>query len=104
MTDASAIFAFCIVGFTFAAGFVYRRVWRRLRGLEVTPSGFGVLLSFVLLGAAAVASVSFELLASLIVIVFAAVAYWFDDFIELSARIRILISFLAGVAITSPTP
>ena len=32
---------------------------------------------------------------------FAAVAYWFDDVIELSARIRILISFLAGVAITS---
>ena len=95
------IFALCVVVFTFATGFVYRRAWIRLRGLGVTPSGFGVLLSFVLLGAAVVANVSFELLVSLIVIVITSIVYWLDDVIELSARIRILISFVAGVAITS---
>lgn len=100
MTTASAVFALGVVGFTFVAGFVYRRIWRRLCGLEVTPSGFGALLSFVLLGAAVIANVSFELLASLVVIVLAAVTYWFDDVIELSARMRILISFFVGVAIT----
>ena len=81
------------------AGFVYRRVWSKLRGPEVTPSGFGVRLAFVLLGAAAVAGISFELMASMIVISIAAACYWLDDIIELSAQIRILISFVVGVAI-----
>jgi UDP-N-acetylmuramyl pentapeptide phosphotransferase/UDP-N-acetylglucosamine-1-phosphate transferase len=101
LTVTSAIFNFCIVGLTFAAGFAYRRVWRRIRGFEVTPSGFGVLLSFILLGAAAVAGVSLELMISLLIIAPAAIAYWFDDVIELSARLRILISFSTGVAIAS---
>lgn len=96
---SNAIYAVCVAGLTFAAGFVYRRIWHRLRGSEVTPTGFGVLLSFVLLGAAVVARASGELTVSLVVVVFAAVAYWFDDVIELSARVRILISFVAGTAV-----
>jgi UDP-N-acetylmuramyl pentapeptide phosphotransferase/UDP-N-acetylglucosamine-1-phosphate transferase len=99
MASTATIFNLGIAVLTFVAGLVYRRVWRRLRGLEITPSGFGVLLSFVLLAAAAVASTSLELRAALIVITFASIAYWFDDVIELSARLRILISFMAGVAI-----
>jgi UDP-N-acetylmuramyl pentapeptide phosphotransferase/UDP-N-acetylglucosamine-1-phosphate transferase len=83
------------------SGFVYRLVWQRFRGPEVTPSGFGLLLAFVLLGAASVASVSSELMVSMIVIAVAAAGYWFDDIIELSAQIRILISFVVGVAIVS---
>jgi UDP-N-acetylmuramyl pentapeptide phosphotransferase/UDP-N-acetylglucosamine-1-phosphate transferase len=93
------VYSLCIIALTFVAGFVYRLVWKRLRGLEVTPSGFGVLLAFVLLGAAAVAGVSFDLMASIIVIALAAVGYWVDDIIELSAQLRILISFAVGVAI-----
>jgi len=83
------------------AGFVYCIAWKRLRGLEVTPSGFGVLLAFVLLGAASVAGASFDLMASISVIAVAAVGYWFDDIIELSAQVRIFISFSVGVAIIS---
>lgn len=93
------IFNVCVVLLTFAAGLVYRHVWRRLRGPEVTPSGFGVLLSFVLLAAAAIAGVSLELRASLVVIAFASIVYWFDDVIELSARLRLLICFSTGVAV-----
>lgn len=83
------------------AGFVYRLAFKRLLGPGVTPSGFGVLLAFVLLGAASVASVSSELMVSMIVIAVAAAGYWFDDIIELSAQMRILISFVVGVAIVS---
>jgi UDP-N-acetylmuramyl pentapeptide phosphotransferase/UDP-N-acetylglucosamine-1-phosphate transferase len=101
LTTSSALFSFCIIVLTFVLGFVYRRAWRRLRGPEVTPSGFGVLLAFVLLGSATVASVSFELVASMIVIAVAAVGYWFDDIIELRAQLRILISFAVGAAIVS---
>ena len=93
------MYSLCIIALTFVAGFVYCLAWKRLRGLEVIPSGFGVLLAFVLLGAVAVAGVSFELMASIIVIALAAVGYWFDDIIELSAQLRILISFSVGVAI-----
>lgn len=101
MTYSSVIYALCVAGLTFVAILIYRRAWRKLRGLEVTPTGFGVLLSFVLLGGAIVASVSLELMASLMVVALAAVAYWFDDIIELSARLRILISFAAGMVIAS---
>ncbi len=83
------------------AGFVYRFAWKRLRGPKVTPSGFGVLLAPVLLGATAVAGISFEFMASMIIITVAAAGYWFDDIIELSAQLRILISFAVGVAIVS---
>lgn len=101
LTASSAVYSLCIITLTFVAGFVYCLAWKRLRGLEVTPSGFGVLLAFVLLGAAAVAGASFDLMASIIVISVAAVGYWFDDIIELSAQVRILISFSVGVAIFS---
>ena len=101
MTSSSALFSFCVAALTFVAGFFYRIAFKRLLGPEVTPSGFGVLLAFVLLGASAVASVSTELMMSMIVIAVAAAGYWFDDIIELSAQIRTLISFAVGVAIVS---
>jgi UDP-N-acetylmuramyl pentapeptide phosphotransferase/UDP-N-acetylglucosamine-1-phosphate transferase len=99
MTGADIFFNACVVILTLTAGLVYRHIWRRLRGPEVTPSGFGVLLSFVLLATAAIAGVSFELHASLVIVVFASIVYWLDDVIELSAWLRILISFTAGVVI-----
>ena len=101
MTNSSALFSFCVAILTFVLGFVYRLLWKKLRGPEVTSSGFGVLLAFVLLGAAVVADLSFELVASMIVITVTGVGYWFDDIIELSAQLRILISFVVGVAIVS---
>lgn len=99
MTTASYLFSFYVATLTFLAGFFYRLAFKRLLGPEVTPSGFGLLLAFVLLGAASVTSVSSELMLSMIVIAVAATFYWFDDIIELSAQIRILISFAVGVAI-----
>ncbi len=101
LENSSALFSFCVAALTFVAGFVYRLAWSRIHGPEVTPSGFGLLLAFVLLGAAAVAGVSFELMASMIMISVAAAGYWLDDIIELSAQLRILISFTVGVAIVS---
>ncbi len=101
MTASSNIFALCVVGLTFVAGAAYCRTWKRLLGLEVTPSGFGVLLSIVVLGAAVVGNVQVKLLASFIIILLASFVYWLDDFIELSARLRILISFVSGMLFSS---
>ncbi len=99
MEISNAIFSVCVAAITFAAGFAYRRVWKKLLGTEVTPSGFGVLLGFVLLAAVTHSGMSFELLASMTIIAIAAVGYWFDDIIELSAKLRIFVSFAVGVAI-----
>jgi UDP-N-acetylmuramyl pentapeptide phosphotransferase/UDP-N-acetylglucosamine-1-phosphate transferase len=101
LTTSSVLFSFCVTALTFVAGFFYRIAFKKMVGPEVTPSGFGVLLAFVLLGASIAASVSIELMLSMIVIAVAATGYWFDDIIELSAKIRILISFAVGFAIVS---
>ncbi len=99
MEITSNLYSLCVASLTFVSTFVYRLAWMRLRGPEVTPTGFGVLLAFVLLGAASVADISFGPMASIFVIAAAASGYWFDDIIELSAQLRILISFAVGVAI-----
>ena len=89
----------CTIALTFAAVFGYRLFWIRIFNLDSTPSGFGVLLSFIMLASAVAANISHELKISLLIIVPAAIAYWLDDVITLSALIRLLISFLTGVAI-----
>lgn len=93
---ANYVFSLCVFALTFVAGAIYCRIWRRLRGLEVTPSGFGVLLSIVVLSAGIVADIPDKLLAAFVVVLLTSFVYWFDDLVELSAWLRILISFAAG--------
>jgi UDP-N-acetylmuramyl pentapeptide phosphotransferase/UDP-N-acetylglucosamine-1-phosphate transferase len=99
MIKFNILLFFCTIALTFAAVFGYRLFWIRIFNLDSTPSGFGVLLSFIMLASAVAANISHELIISLLIIVPAAIAYWLDDVITLSALIRLLISFLTGVAI-----
>ena len=99
MIKFNILLFFCTIALSFATVFGYRLVWIRIFNLDSIPSGFGVLLSFIMLATAVAANISLELKISLMLIVPAAIAYWLDDVITLSALIRILISFLTGAAI-----
>ena len=90
---------FFLLFITYALGISYCHVWRALHSTEATPSGFGVIMSFILLGVVFYTDMSFAIKISIIIIVAAAIAYWFDDVILLRARIRLLISFVTGVAL-----
>ena len=99
MIKFNILLFFCTIALSFVAVFGYRLLWIRIFNLDSIPSGFGVLLSFIMLATAVAANISLELKISLMLIVPAAIAYWLDDVITLSALIRILISFLTGAAI-----
>jgi len=101
LTPALALYAAVVVVLTLVAGFAYSRVWREVRHEDVTPTGFGVVLAPVMLGAAVVAGASTALVMSLAVVTLVAAIFWVDDYSHLSARLRLLVSFLAGLAIGS---
>lgn len=84
---------------TFAMAQLYRMVWRRFRGVERTPSGFGALLAPVMLIAATIAGVTRPLEWSLIATAAGTLVYWFDDAIEISARLRVGIAIATGCVI-----
>jgi UDP-N-acetylmuramyl pentapeptide phosphotransferase/UDP-N-acetylglucosamine-1-phosphate transferase len=96
---ALAIYCAVVLVGTLLAGAVYRRVWIRHRGPDRVPTGFGALLAPVLLGVGLVAGASVELVVSLVVIVGATLIYWLDDAVELSARLRLLVAFVTGIAL-----
>jgi UDP-N-acetylmuramyl pentapeptide phosphotransferase/UDP-N-acetylglucosamine-1-phosphate transferase len=99
VTSVSTILVVCTAAFTLICGIAYRRVWARLRGPAITATGFGALLAPILLGAAIATGASLPMQAALGIVAAATAAYWFDDALGLSARLRLLISFAAGVAI-----
>jgi UDP-N-acetylmuramyl pentapeptide phosphotransferase/UDP-N-acetylglucosamine-1-phosphate transferase len=84
---------------TLILGVIYRRLWLRYRSREITPTGFGVFLPVVLLTAVAASSASEPILAILGLLVLAVGIYWLDDLRELSARVRMGVSFLTGAGI-----
>ena len=99
MNSASLLFAASATALTLAACFLYRAVWVRQFGPERTPTGFGVLLPLVLLAGAVIADGPWQIEAAFGTVAAAAALYWLDDVFELSARIRLLISFATGAAI-----
>jgi UDP-N-acetylmuramyl pentapeptide phosphotransferase/UDP-N-acetylglucosamine-1-phosphate transferase len=99
LTPSLALYAAAVAVLTFAAGAAYRRIWRRVRDDGVTPTGFGAFLAPVMLGAALVSGATAALIVSLAVVTLVTAIYWIDDLIHLSARLRVLISFLAGAGI-----
>lgn len=99
LTPSLGLFVVAVSIFTFAAGLAYRRIWSRSRSDGVTPTGFGVLLAPVMLGAALITNATAPLIISLAIVGLVTAIYWIDDLVHLSARLRILISFLAGIGI-----
>lgn len=99
MTPSLLVFAACVAAVTLIAGLAYRRVWIRLRGTAATPTGFGVFLAAALLAGSLVfhlpgpVSIAFGIIAG------ATAIYWLDDLRELSARLRMAVSFATGAAV-----
>jgi UDP-N-acetylmuramyl pentapeptide phosphotransferase/UDP-N-acetylglucosamine-1-phosphate transferase len=99
MTPSIFIFVGLVAAATFAALQVYRRIWTRVRGPEVTPTGFGVFLAPLLLMTAGIFTNDPGLIAAYAILSAATGIYWLDDFKGLSARLRMGVSFVTGAAI-----
>jgi UDP-N-acetylmuramyl pentapeptide phosphotransferase/UDP-N-acetylglucosamine-1-phosphate transferase len=82
-----------------AAALVYRRLWNRWRRPQTTPTGFGVFLAVALLAGAAIFHMPSRVLTAFAVLTIASAVYWLDDAMELSARLRMGISFVTGACL-----
>lgn len=81
------------------AAVIYRQIWARVDRRGRTPTGFGALLAPALLLAALVGGASAPLIASAAVLCLGTAIYWLDDAVELSARLRVAVAVVAGIAI-----
>ncbi|MBL0968881.1 MAG: hypothetical protein IBJ02_07205 [Brevundimonas sp.] len=99
MTSSLQLFTFLLAVVTLVAGLAYRRAWIRMRGDAVTPTGFGALLALALLAASLVFQLPTSISIAFGIIAGATALYWLDDLQELSARLRMAVSFATGVAI-----
>jgi UDP-N-acetylmuramyl pentapeptide phosphotransferase/UDP-N-acetylglucosamine-1-phosphate transferase len=80
-------------------GLIYRRLWIRFKGEELTPTGFGGLLALFLFGGAVYLQAQADLIWSYALVAIAAVIYWCDDVLGLSRRHRVVIQFVSGFAV-----
>jgi UDP-N-acetylmuramyl pentapeptide phosphotransferase/UDP-N-acetylglucosamine-1-phosphate transferase len=78
---------------------LYRYLWIRGRGNAITPTGFGVGLAPALLAAALVLGAPAGIVAAFMIAAVATTVYWLDDLFELSARMRLALSFATGVSV-----
>lgn len=80
-------------------GVIYRRAWIHFRGVQATPRGYGGLLAILLVVDAAYVQAPADLTWCYILIAMMAAIYWYDDFVGLSAKLRLLIQFGTGFAV-----
>lgn len=99
MTPSMLIFAGCVAIVTLVAGLTYRRLWIRVRGTVVTPTGFGAFLAIALLVGAIVLGMPENVTIAFAIVATATAIYWLDDLRELSARLRMTVSFATGAAV-----
>lgn len=99
MMSKVSLFAMGTIVLTFLAIALYRRVWIASRGTEITSTGFGVFLPLVVFIALLIAHAPIEWMVAFAIIAVASVVYWFDDLFGLSARLRLGLSFVTGVAV-----
>ena len=81
------------------AALAYRRVWARFDQRGRVPTGFGALLAPALLIAAWWGGASKEMVLALSAATAASLIYWIDDAREMSARARVAIAAITGLAI-----
>ncbi|MDZ4390686.1 MAG: hypothetical protein U0974_13250 [Gemmatimonadales bacterium] len=98
MTSSILIFAAVSAVLTLLSGVAYRLWWNRYRSDDLTPTGFGALLAVVLLMAALIFQGPGPETTALGLVLAAGAVYWIDDFRELSARLRMIVSFVTGAA------
>lgn len=78
------------------AALVYRRLWTRFDPRGRTPTGFGALLGPALAGTAWAGGAPGEIVLGLAAGAVGALIYWFDDAVEMSARVRLALAALTG--------
>ena len=96
--SALAVYGLAGAGLSAALALIYIRQWRA-RAPGRTPTGFGVFLAPAMLAGALLGGASDQLAASLAVVAVAGAFYWLDDAVELSARLRIVVSAVVGGAV-----
>ncbi|MBX9574776.1 MAG: hypothetical protein K2X07_03970 [Caulobacteraceae bacterium] len=84
---------------TFGVAQAYRRSWTRRFGNDRTPTGFGALLAPVMVLGGAAVGLSGDLTLALALGGIGTLVYWFDDAFEMSARVRIALAAVTGLAI-----
>lgn len=84
-----------------AGGLAYRRIWRRIRGEALTPTGYGAFLALFLAVGAVVVEAPIKQIIAYSVVVLATAVYWFDDVNGLSVKLRLAIQFATGAIVAS---
>lgn len=79
----------------------YRALWRRFDRAGRVPTGFGVLLGPVFLGASLIVPAQVSLRVALAIVALATAAYWWDDAVEIRARVRLIIALATGMAVAA---
>ncbi len=93
MTIILALLGAVATGF---AAIAYRRAWHRLDPRGRTPTGFGALLGATLAATAWASAAPIAITAGLAAGAAGALIYWFDDAMEMSARVRLALAALVG--------
>lgn len=99
MTSTQLVFAAFVAAATLFGALAYRRLWVSRLGAAVTPTGFGSLLAVALFAGSLVFRLPGSVSIAFAVLVAATALYWLDDLRELSARLRMAVSFGTGVVI-----
>jgi UDP-N-acetylmuramyl pentapeptide phosphotransferase/UDP-N-acetylglucosamine-1-phosphate transferase len=99
MPEAGLTLAGCVAVASLVVLLAYRRIWLSRPMLKPTPTGFGVLLPFILLAAALATRMADRLIIAFAILSLASALYWIDDLRGLGARVRVAISFTTGAAL-----
>lgn len=92
-------FSAILAALSLFCGLIYRRLWIVIKGMELTPTGYGALLAFFLVGGMIHSQAPADLIWSYVLVTIAATIYWCDDVLGLGAKLRILIQFASGFAV-----
>jgi len=99
VTSAHLVFAAAVAAATRLGALGYRRLWIDRLGAALTPTGFGSFLAVALFAGAVVFRLPWNVSVAFAILVAATALYWVDDLRELSARLRMAVSFATGAAI-----
>lgn len=94
-----ALIALLCAALVFVAALAYRLAWARFDRRGRVPTGFGALLAPAMLAAAWWTGAPKEMVLALVAASVGSLVYWIDDAKEISARMRLMIAAVTGLAI-----
>ncbi len=90
------LFVFCATMFTI---WIYKTIWYQIYEFGRVPTGFGIFLPLVFFLPLSQDYWSINLIISSIILLILTIIYWIDDIINLSAKIRLALSFSLGASV-----